>query len=740
MFVQFADDPEYAPFGSWPKGQAPIYLDSIIATTKNMSTTIPWWEKYNPYTEIISSQWMEISRGKFHVISPLGAFSVVLGNASEYTSEQQMNQAIWMDLHRQGLIDWRPYDKWTLKQTDGYFYNRGDSIVDCIYKIHRSRGRGPMPNHDGFSSLSKYWGEWLVDTTNNIKAHYGNSGFTVSFRALKSQYIGASGHEHGHHTISGGHIQNGRVSYGIGFDGFFSPYEMILSEYMTPRTAVFGVNNTLGDYSSRNNNAEGEILKVIIDNSNGKDECFLLANRRKVSRWDRVMMGDTAQIEPYDDYTEYGKGLYIYHIKDGVHSPVRLNDTVQDLECADGYWEWELKSTSGIAKVPFDCYISEPDWRIYQKKTVLYTNDPSNLGEFDNEGSNYGNPNPLGDGVSFFYRYNNKPQVSQWSLGKESTSNCLLGTDRVFTNNEDYYFNYERAGDRYDAWNVGYNEIFSPYSSPSTVKWNNEPSGVFIWYHSLNGNTANIKVYKASEYGGNLSLDSILKLTPPSRPMNLQVEITDCIDSRRYPRLTWHHNLEPDMMQGIGRPQKRYKIYRAWSEMEDVPGNYEEIDDVLISASTDFAEYLDYETFALCDFGTPELNYRLRYMVKAVDIYEDISVYSDFASTSTYYLNRGGEGGDAIHSGEIYTYELKQNYPNPFNPVTNIQYQIVNQGMVTLKVYDLLGREVKTLVNEIKSPGKYLVSFDASSLSSGVYFYKISAGEFSDVKRMVLIK
>lgn len=109
VFVQFADDPEYAPFGSWPKGQSPIYLDSIIATTKNMSTTIPWWEKYNPNTEMISSQWMEISRGRFHVISPsptgVGAFSVVLGNASEYTSEQQMNQAIWMDLHRQGLID-----------------------------------------------------------------------------------------------------------------------------------------------------------------------------------------------------------------------------------------------------------------------------------------------------------------------------------------------------------------------------------------------------------------------------------------------------------------------------------------------------------------------------------------------------------------------------------------------------------------------------------------------------------
>ena len=96
VFVQFADDPPESPHGSWPIGDAPIYLDSMIATSKNMNSNIPWWEKYNPNTEMISSQWMEISRGKFHVISPYGAFSVVLGNASEYadpyTGENYMNQ------------------------------------------------------------------------------------------------------------------------------------------------------------------------------------------------------------------------------------------------------------------------------------------------------------------------------------------------------------------------------------------------------------------------------------------------------------------------------------------------------------------------------------------------------------------------------------------------------------------------------------------------------------------------
>ena len=85
-------------------------------------------------------------------------------------------------------------------------------------------------------------------------------------------------------------------------------------------------------------------------------------------------------------------------------------------------------------------------------------------------------------------------------------------------------------------------------------------------------------------------------------------------------------------------------------------------------------------------------------------------------------------------------YSLSQNYPNPFNPVTKINYSIAKQGFVTLKIYDILGREIKTLVNEVKTPGNYIVEFNGSEFSSGVYFYKIQSDNFSRVKRMVLIK
>jgi hypothetical protein len=86
------------------------------------------------------------------------------------------------------------------------------------------------------------------------------------------------------------------------------------------------------------------------------------------------------------------------------------------------------------------------------------------------------------------------------------------------------------------------------------------------------------------------------------------------------------------------------------------------------------------------------------------------------------------------------SYQLSQNYPNPFNPVTKINFAIQKQGLVTLKVYDMLGREVAALVNEFKQAGYYSIDFNASGLSSGIYFYRLQANDFTDIKKMVLIK
>jgi len=95
---------------------------------------------------------------------------------------------------------------------------------------------------------------------------------------------------------------------------------------------------------------------------------------------------------------------------------------------------------------------------------------------------------------------------------------------------------------------------------------------------------------------------------------------------------------------------------------------------------------------------------------------------------------------DESGTGAITDYQLFQNYPNPFNPKTVIKFQVPSSMFVKLHVYDILGREAKTLVNEYKSSGIYEVSFDASSLASGLYFYKLTAGNFSQTKKMLLLK
>jgi hypothetical protein len=83
---------------------------------------------------------------------------------------------------------------------------------------------------------------------------------------------------------------------------------------------------------------------------------------------------------------------------------------------------------------------------------------------------------------------------------------------------------------------------------------------------------------------------------------------------------------------------------------------------------------------------------------------------------------------------------LDQNYPNPFNPTTTISYGVPQQSMVTLKVYDILGNEVATLVNGVQPAGNHVVSFDASKLTSGVYIYRMQAGSFTQTKKMILMK
>jgi hypothetical protein len=99
-------------------------------------------------------------------------------------------------------------------------------------------------------------------------------------------------------------------------------------------------------------------------------------------------------------------------------------------------------------------------------------------------------------------------------------------------------------------------------------------------------------------------------------------------------------------------------------------------------------------------------------------------------------------GATGVHDESISVsdYKLSQNYPNPFNPSTSINFSIPNKANVSLKVFDLLGSQIAELVNVEMETGSYNIEFNAANLPSGIYFYKIQSGNFSETRKMVLLK
>ncbi len=121
-------------------------------------------------------------------------------------------------------------------------------------------------------------------------------------------------------------------------------------------------------------------------------------------------------------------------------------------------------------------------------------------------------------------------------------------------------------------------------------------------------------------------------------------------------------------------------------------------------------------------------------------VYKD-TIYA--ATVSNLYKRPLSEMVTAVHQDAPNVpadFSLLQNYPNPFNPSTTISYDLSVKSLVTLKIYDILGREVETLVDQKQDPGKYGVRFDASRLSSGVYFYRLVAGNYVATRKMAVLK
>jgi len=263
------------------------------------------------------------------------------------------------------------------------------------------------------------------------------------------------------------------------------------------------------------------------------------------------------------------------------------------------------------------------------------------------------------------------------------------------------------------------NETFSGssywYSCPWTLNTTALPSG-YSWTLNTSGHIATDIVLSAQIAGDGVSpVTKIISFdTAPTQPQNLTIAWYN-----NHPKLTWDTNLEDDISS-----------YKIWKNAE---GSSTIAATITHNPSNNTHSWIDYNVTRSGKFGGFQYNYK----VKAVDNTNKESIYSNMVSI-------WGNGGlwkiNNLNDVNITTYKLQSNYPNPFNPSTKIEFQIPNPSFVNLTVYNSLGEEVTTLVNQNLEKGKYTFEFNAENLPSGIYIYKLNADKYSAVRKMMLVK
>lgn len=497
IFAQHPDDT--IPSSDWPIGSPPNYMDSLLSPTRKNASA--FWNNYSSSNEVLSDYYQETSLGKFHVIGITRHY--IYDHVSSWYggSETIMNNEIYNKLQADENILWRDFDRWSYI-SPGIYEKSEEGHVDYITIVRRNN-EGPA-GEAGLDGTS-----FTIDPSNQIDIRTGlyqlGSGSIINGNNPGphgyNRFFGICIHELGHflwgdHSAVG--IMTSRGGNSIN-DLFASPFEKIKLGYLVPKVVLYNQtpNYSIGDISCRTSN--NEILKVPISSN----EYFIIENRRKISKYDVKMLGDTTKFNMLTDVNSYGTGVYIYHHR----STDLAYPGNQDEECADGLFNWQYAGTN------------TPDWSNSQQ-VICYVrtsipsplqNDPGIWGSYLNR-DDQSMAVSLGDGVEPMW----------FSLGLRHITVPGVGTDKTFTNSPEYWTSRAAWGDRKDAWNIGYNEIFSPYSNPNTKTWNNSNSGIFIQYSSLSSGVANFKIYHVDS---SFTESEILAATPPSRPMGIDMQV-----------------------------------------------------------------------------------------------------------------------------------------------------------------------------------------------------------------------
>lgn len=688
----------------WPRDSAqrkPSWADSVICPT----TTNVW---DNSMTALMR----DASFGKFWLIGDVYQDLYVFKEQKEYYGDPSRGMGFLTKEVLEGIdkrVDYTKYDRFDPWDLDGDDNRREpDGRVDFIFLVFRFVPASlEGESYTGICGLTGYQGRFgangpdsLVLDGKSILAQTFGSGCLVEQREpweykahihefLQHYVYGPVHNDLGYWNINGGTYPSAPDREVFGWTSRGTTYQPAVNTTITLR-----------DYIS-----EGDYIKIPHSGNT-----LYIENRRRI-KWHAKHQWHNwtwkADVSYFPNMRD--SGVFIYMQNSG-------NPNSFGQYHAFGKWDFE-KCPGGEYKIS--------DYMFYNH-------------------FNTANPN-LASGISVTDLYT-APQLGHSLPVRDENCNMInqYGANRP----ELSYIGWQ--GDSNSCFDIGYNQVFSPWSNPPLTAANASDSlCIELLQRDVNGNMQ-VKVYFTN-----------LLAAPPSKPTG--VKIVNCADMINFyyrPKITWVHNIEPDMIRTInGVNKKRYKIWRVDSPNMGTALNensYTLISTVDINEN-DNPSYIDSNVIARCnelpDASCPPtcwVEYPLRYRVQAVDNTDLVSVRSDFVGTTGW--RNGYNGGIGTDGGEDRpvrpqdenslpkNFALSQNYPNPFNPVTNIFYSVPKESLVKIIIYDILGREVLVLVNDVKTAGVYSAQFNGSDFTSGIYYYRMISDNVDITKKMLLVK
>jgi len=490
----------------------------------------------------------------------------------------------------------------------------------------------------------------------------------------------------------------------------FSTGETLFNDLLTKGYSIYIVNYVLNSQSLKNNAAVYNSASTYIGNLSSSNDMIAVG----VSMGGLIVRYALAEAETNSTPLPFSKYVSVDSPQQGAIMSRELQDYLNK-PTFSGFQKHGLNNTAARQMLNYSTYGSLKS-QFFNDINALnngtgYPSETKNIGVSFSDGS----PNPsTGTWIKIVLDgtfpiipipFTNTTDISL--ISEEVVAGSYLPTYLGATDPSPYkYWGIVPFGMARSERVSNSNPTFIPYNSALDIVNNISKFDITI---QANAN------YFHNEFPQEVVDDLVDALIPPSTPQSFQVSFP----YYQSPTLSWTANAESDL--------DGYKVYKKYTT-----SNGTQTTSILTTNNS----YTDYDFTAKYKFGDDEVEY----WVVAVDIYDNFS-------NETQHI--GGDGtsnyqwkiaNDETAENIIKTYELYSNYPNPFNPTTQISYQLPKDEFVNLVVYNSLGQLISTLVNQHQTSGKYSVKFDATSLPSGVYIYKIQAGEFSSVKKMLLTK